>query len=223
MPSLADFRHLFNGEQMKKIFTIALCLATLNLVGCAKAGLKNVDPSWTEPAKSVTVLFTEPVVKNQDDVADDLPDYANNFTNWFTQQMASEFKGQADIEASFTAKAVTDFEMTATKLGKKDYLIPSPKFDELGEVDGLVISISNLEVSKVSETKFTGLTSTETRSYLQFSGEYSIANPASKTVVSSGTLKAREGLGIAMTKSDWENNMKNMVEEILNGTPLQKK
>ena len=172
----------------------------------------------------MTVFYTEPVVKNQDDVADDLPDYSSNFSGWFTQQMGSELKSQADIAANFTAKEVTDYTMTPAKFGKKDYLVPSPKFDALDGVSGLIISMSNLEVSRLSETKMNPLTmSAETKSYLQFTGEYSIANADSKTVVASGTLKARVHLGFAMGKGDWEENMKNLVEEILKDTPLQKK
>ena len=208
---------------MKKLAAFLLCAASLTLIGCGgKAGLKNIDPTWTEPATAVTVFYTEPVVKNQDDVADDLPDYSSNFSGWFTQQMGSELKSQADIAANFTAKQVTDYTMTPAKFGKKDYLLPSPKFDE--GVSGLIISMSNLEVSRLSETKMNPLTmSAETKSYLQFTGEYSIANADSKTVVASGTLKARVHLGFAMGKGDWEENMKNLVEEILKDTPLQKK
>ena len=47
----------------------------------------------------MTVFYTEPVVKNQDDVA-----------------------------ANFTAREAADFTMTSTKFGKKDYPVPSPKF-----------------------------------------------------------------------------------------------
>ncbi len=208
---------------MHKLLTIALCATSLAFFGCAKAGYKNVDPSWTEPASSVTVLYTEPVVKNADDVADDLPDYTNNFAEWFTKQIASEFQKQAGITANFVSKDVTDYTMTPTKFGKKEFLVPSPKFDELGNVSGIVVSMSNIEVSRVSETKFTGPTSTETRHYLQYSGEYSIADTDKKTVVTSGTFKARVGLGITMGKGDWEENVANLVEEILKDTPLQQK
>ena len=66
---------------MKKFAALLLCAASLSLIGCGgKAGLKNIDPTWTEPATAVTVFYTEPVVKNQDDVADDLPDYSSNFS-----------------------------------------------------------------------------------------------------------------------------------------------
>lgn len=210
-------------DNMKKLITLALCLASLSFFGCAKAGLKNVDPSWTEPANAITVLYTQPLIKNTDDVADDLPDYANDFSGWFTKQMSSEFASQAGITPTFTSKEIGDFTMTNTKFGKKEFLIPSPKFDEIGEVDGVVIAMSNIEVARISETKMTGPTSAETRTYLQFSGEYSISNMANKTVVTSGTFKAREGIGFAMTKSNWEANMKNLVEEILKDTPLKKK
>lgn len=221
------FLEIFHQEDniMKKFAALLLCAVSLSLIGCGgKAGLKNIDPSWTEPATAVTVFYTEPVVKNQDDVADDLPDFSSNFSGWFTQQMGSELKSQADIAANFTAKEAADFTMTSTKFGKKDYLVPSPKFDALDGVSGLIISMSNLEVSRLSETKMNPLTmSAETKSFLQFTGEYSIANADSKTVVASGTLKARVHLGFAMGKGDWEENMKNLVGEILKDTPLQKK
>lgn len=208
---------------MKKILTLALCLVSLSFFGCAKAGLKNVDPSWTEPATAITILYTEPTVKNQDDVADDLPDYANDFTGWFTSQMASEFNSQAGVTPNFKQKAnITDFTLTNTKFGKKEFIIPSPKFDELGDIEGVVIAMSNIEIARVSETRITGPGSVTTTFYLQFSGEYSISNMANKTVVASGTFKARQSYGIAMTKGDWEKAMNILVEEILKDTPLKK-
>ncbi|MDD7498256.1 hypothetical protein, partial [Fibrobacter sp.] len=72
--------------------------------------------------------------------------------------------------------------------GRPQENILSPKFDALDGVSGLIISTSNLEVSRLSETKMNPLTmSAETKSYLQFTGEYSIANADSKAVVASGT------------------------------------
>ena len=208
---------------MNKIITLALCAASLMFFGCAKAGLKNVDPSWVEPASSITVLYTQPLVKNTDDVADDLPDYANDFSGWFTMQMGSELNNQAGITPSFTKKDISDFTMTVTKFGKKEFLIPSPKFDQLGEVDGVVIAMSNIDVARISETRVTGPGSVTTTFYLQMSGEYSISNMATKTVVASGTYKARQSYGFALTKSDWEKTMKYLVQEILKDTPLKKK
>ncbi len=210
---------------MNKFVALLMGVASLLLVGCGgKAGLKNIDPSWSEPATAVTVLYTEPDVKNADDVADDLPDYSSNFSGWFTKQMASELKKQGDMASNFVPKQPSDFNMTSTKFGKKEYLVPSPKFDELDGVSGIVISMSNIEVSRLSETKMNPLTmSAETKSYLQFTGEYSISNTDSKAVLASGTIKARVHLGFAMGKSDWEENMTNLVAEILKDTPLQKK
>lgn len=210
-------------EKMKKLITLALCASTFMFFGCAKAGLKNVDPSWTEPATSVTVLYTQPLVKNGSDVTDDLPEYADNFSGWMEKRMGEEFQKQAGVTAKFEQKEAGAFNFAVTKLGKKEFSIPSPKFDEVEGLDGLVLTISNFEVDRISETKMTGPTSAETRTYLQYSGEYSYAKAAEKQVVTSGTFKARVGLGFAMTKGDWDKNVENLVEELIKDTPLQKK
>ncbi len=207
---------------MKKIISLFFCLAALNFVGCAKAGLKNVDPSWTDAPSVLTVVMTEAIVQNQDDVADDLPDYADNFMGWFTSQMSAEFQKQAGLSPKIEVKDGNVFNFVNTKLGKKDFNVPQPKFDEVGVEDGYIVSIAFINVSRISETKMTGLTSAETKHYLQFEAQYSIANASEKKVVTSGTVKARETLGFAMTKSDWETTMANLVEEIIKDTPLKK-
>lgn len=208
---------------MKKLFTLALCFAAMNLIGCASAGLKNVDPSWTEAPSSVTVLFTEPDVQNKDDVVDDLPDFADNFSGWFSKQMGDEFNKQAGMTPKFEVKGMDAFDFVPTTFKKKNASVPQPKFEAIGEVGGFVISIANVVVSRFSETKMTGLTSAETKSYLQFAGEYSIANASEKKVVTTGSFAAREQLGFALTKSNWENLMETLVEEIIKDTPLKKK
>lgn len=208
---------------MKKLLSLALCFAAMNLIGCASAGLKNVDPSWTEAPSNVTVLFTEPNVQNKDDVADDLPDFADNFPGWFSQQMGAEFAKQAGLTPKFDVKGMDAFEFVPATFKKKQANVPQPKFDVIGDVDGFVVSIANIVVSRFSETKMTGLTSAETKSYLQFAGEYSIANASEKKVVTTGSFQAREELGFALTKRNWENLMETLVEEIIKDTPLKKK
>ena len=208
---------------MKKLLSLALCVAAMNLVGCAGAGLKNVDPSWTEAPASITVLVTEATVQNRDDVSDDLPDYADNFMGWFSNQMASEFQKQAGLTPKVEVKGMDAFDFVPVTFKKKEVNVPQPKFDEVGVSEGYIISIAALDISRLSETKMTGPTSAETRTYLQFVADYTIANSADKKVVTTGTIKARETIGFAMTKGNWEANMENFVEEIIKDTPLKKK
>lgn len=148
----------------------------MNLIGCA-AGHKNVDSSWTEAPKTISVLFTEPIVQNKDDVEDDLPEYK----------------------------------------------VPNPKFDAIGVGEGFVVSIAFLDISRLSETRMIVPGSFETKSYLQYLGQYTIADVDGKKVVTSGMFKARVTLGFALQKGDWEENVKNLVEEIIKDTPLEKK
>lgn len=208
---------------MKKIISLALCVAAMNLVGCAKAGIKNVDPSWTEVPSSLTILMTEPTVQNRDDVADDLPEFADNFSGWFGQQMGAELLAQSGVQSTFQVKGFDSFTLAPTTIGKKEINAPVPKFDEVGVSEGYIISFAPVDVARISETRMTGPTSVETTTYLQFIADYTISNPATKMVVTTGSIKARRSFGFAMTKSDWEKNMKEFVGEVVKATPLQKK
>ncbi|MCR5029695.1 MAG: hypothetical protein K6A31_10630 [Fibrobacter sp.] len=208
---------------MKKTLILAASLLSLNLIGCA-AGHKNVDTSWTEAPKTISVLFTEPTVQNKDDVEDDLPEYKDNFSGWFSEQLKAEFAEQTGITPSVVEQKSDDsFDMTVTKLGKKEYKVPNPKFDAIGVDEGFVVSIAFLDISRLSETRMIVPGSFETKSYLQYLGQYTIADVSGKKVVTSGMFKARVTLGFALQKSDWEENVKNLVEEIIKDTPLEKK
>lgn len=209
---------------MKKILSLALCFAAMSLVGCAGSGVKSVDPSWVEAPSSLTVFMTEPTVQNRDDVADDLPDYADNFSGWVFAQMGSEFEKQSGLTPKFEVKGFDAFDMVRTQVGKKKEInAPVPKFDEVGVSEGYIISFAPVDVARISETRMTGPTSVETTTYLQFIADYTISNAAEKKVVASGSLKVRRSFGFAMTKSDWEKNMASLVEEVVAKTPLQKK
>ena len=208
---------------MKKWLSMAVCLVSLSLMGCA-AGHKNVDASWTEAPKTISVLFTKPTVQNKDDVEDDLPEYADNFSGWFSEQLKAEFAEQTGITPSIVAQKSDDaFNMTVTKIGKKEYKVPNPKFDAIGVQNGYVISIAFLDVSRLSETRMIVPGSFETKSYLQYLGQYTIADVDAKKVVTTGMFKARVSLGFALQKGDWEENVENMVKEIVKDTPLEQK
>ena len=93
-------------------------------------------------------------MQNKDDVEDDLPEYKDNFSGWFSEQLKAEFAEQTGITPSIVEQKSDDaFDMTVTKLGKKEYKVPNPKFDAIGVGEGFVVSIAFLDISRLSETR----------------------------------------------------------------------
>ena len=76
-----------------RIKLILLVAIALLFAGCAKkAPTFSVAQTWTEKPKKLTIVFTEPIVENQDDLQDDIEEYANNFGEWFKLELKKDYE-----------------------------------------------------------------------------------------------------------------------------------
>ena len=72
-----------------------LLLATIAMLfaGCAKkAPTFSVAQTWTEKPNKLTIVFTDPFVENQDDLKDDLEEYADRFGEWFKAELKKDYE-----------------------------------------------------------------------------------------------------------------------------------
>lgn len=76
-----------------KLRMFLLAAIALIFAGCAKkAPTFSVAPTWTDKPSKLTVVFTEPLVENQDDLKDDIEEYADNFGEWFKQELKKDYE-----------------------------------------------------------------------------------------------------------------------------------
>ena len=72
---------------------VAMIFACSILVGCASSH-SVIDQSWTQKPAKVKVVFTEPHIDSPKDLQDDLPDYVNNFSDWYKSQLETNLGAQ---------------------------------------------------------------------------------------------------------------------------------
>ena len=81
---------------MRKLkLALAFASACALLVGCA-APRSVMDQGWTQKPAKVKVVFTEPFIANPDDLMDDLPEYVNNFSDWYKTQLEANLGSQTN-------------------------------------------------------------------------------------------------------------------------------
>ena len=207
---------------MKKHYLIILCLFLSFLCGCSGTPRFHVNPQWKEAPSSFTVLFSEPYVQNQDDVADDLPEYAANFSDWFGQELAIEFEKQSGIKPAVLLQKDEHFSIVPLPLDSSvASRVPIPIVDSLPNVKGIVICIHPIQVWR-RDDRCMGGTSCLPDHYLLFSSTYTIVSMEEQRVLAYGVLGVSSSFKFAMTKGDWEDDMNALVEQILEKTPLKK-
>ena len=93
---------------MRKLkLALAFASACALLLGCA-APRSVMDQGWTQKPANVKVVFTEPFIANPKDLQDDLPDYVNNFSDWYKAQLDSNFASQTTGVQYFVEKISQD-------------------------------------------------------------------------------------------------------------------
>ena len=132
-----------------KVKGILLAAATLLFADCAsKAPTFSVAQTWTEKPTKLTVVFTEPVVENQDDLKDDIEEYANNFGEWFKQELKKDYelyiKGAIALDYQKVDSASMIIE--TDHVDSTEFKTPKPASMEQG--NGYYLAISNVIFSR---------------------------------------------------------------------------
>jgi hypothetical protein len=222
---------------MKSLKFFLVFFTVFFLAGCAGSDCF-ISEDWDEPPASIAVIFTNPIVENMDDVADDLPEYVNSFSTWVT----SEFKKyiEANVKSgkegtkigvdvvhypSGRAGGPSSFVMHETELllEEKDFFagdnehMAFPKADVYLIMD--CITIKNVDASSSG----VGLLG-----YIMHGGDlffeatYAFYDGKTHERLGVGTLQASESYFFGVAKSTWEELMENAVEDIFEGTPVFK-
>ena len=227
-------------EPYMKFKILLLAALAMFFVGCApKTSAFSIDPSWTEKPAKLTVLFTDPVVENQDDLKDDLAEFVNNFHDWFGSELAKNYSTvtKSSIPLDVQRADAASFTVQADSIGKMEVKVPKPA----NLSDGYTLAIANVNFSRKEESHtnqayynsgaaygqgvnpgqnsmaFAGESIVEKGLWL--SADYAIYNAAGQRVAF-GHHAIKSKFQYAMTRSDWERCVTAFVKKSLAGTPV---
>lgn len=223
-----------------------MAIAAVALTGCAKKPTFFVDPAWTEKPSSVTVEFTKPMVENQDDVQDDLEEYADNFSAWFKAELTKDLNLVAKNSVPFDVREVGTDELVHETAN-----IEETGFDMMKpmamEGEGYYLVFSNVNFSRREDA----YENAAYNNHVAANGYGASVNPGTNSMATAGATITDKGLWIyadyayynaktgervafgrwnikskftyAMTRSDWEKCVLALVKKTLARTPVLKK
>ena len=210
-----------------------LAFVSLLLSACA-APRFYVDQEWKGQSQpeSVKVIFTKPVVGNPDDLKDDLPEFENNFVKWFGPQAKEYFVAEGRNKVKFSMKLVPAEEVTTqkVKLGNEDF--DAPAF-AAKDVDATIyVVLSDIWLGRESETYMTAQgnaasmagdpmgTGYSTSHYFMSKCKYAFYDTKTGKLLGYGHAEGKAQYQFAVTKSDWEFALRDMVGKVLTNTPV---
>jgi hypothetical protein len=220
---------------------IALLATTVLFCGCApRVPNFYVEPTWTEKPTSISVVYNEPIIENQDDLEDDLGEYADNFDQWFNPELKKNLDlfTKNSIEFSLTKVDSEAIVPDTATIQDSTFTVPSVKNMD---GDGVYLVLSNIIFSRredaymhhgpaMTVAKSTGNPNAELEASSQYytelglwvSADYAYYDAQTGNRLAFGRWAQKSKFTYAMTKGDWEKCVKGLVKKILVRTPILK-
>lgn len=214
---------------MKKLAALfVVALMSLVFSGCTATRIY-MDKEWVQPPAKVKVLFTEPFIERMDDLQDDLPEYANNFPEWYKIQLSANFEKYSGVP-DYSIEAITNNDVTYEPfdMGRRRVEIPRPNnIEEDADIYVLIYNISfgrtqDTRVSTSTNAQGVAITSESTTFYFFTRGSYVYYDAKTKKCLGLDNYERKSSYNFVVSKSDWEDVMNQTVKRIVEKTPLQK-
>ena len=227
-----------------KLRSLLLAAIALIFTGCAKkAPTFSVAPTWTDKPSKLTVVFTEPLVENQDDLKDDIEEYANNFGEWFKQELKKDYETYTKNSLTLDVQKVESDAMVieTDHVDSTEFKTPKPTSMEQG--NGYYLAISNVIFTRREDATQNAAYYNSGAAYganvnpgqnsMAFAGEsivqkglwiyadYAIYNQSGERVAF-GHEEIRSSFTYAMTRSDWEKCVLAFAKRSIARTPIIK-
>ena len=210
---------------MGKNHVFMAVLASMLLLGCAPK-LYVVDPSWTVKPSRVKVLFTEPGIGTPKDLADDLPSFVNNFSDWYRLQLDSYLRANSygvvysveKVPREFVSYEISDIDGSSFKT-------PKPKVLD-GSADVYLV-MDDLWIGRVKDMSCPGPMgpgmvgpSCYSETSLTGSGRYAYFDGKTGAKLGYGDIKAQSFFTFTVSQDDWIEVVNKTVEIVLKDTPI---
>ena len=217
-----------------KIRMLALLAFTSLLLSACAAPRFYVDQEWKGQSRpeSVKVVFTKPVVGNPDDLKDDLPEYENNFVKWFGPQTKAYLTEEGHNAVKFSMKQIPgeELSMKKVKLGNDDF--DAPAYNSMEGEATIHLVITAIWLGRESETYMTAQgnaasmagdpmgTGYSTSNYFVSKCKYAFYDTKTGKLLAYGHAEGKAQYQFAVTKSDWEYALRDMVSKVVASTPV---
>lgn len=210
-------------------FMAAAFLTGLFFVGCAFKPTF-VEPSWKSAPKSMKIIFTKPEVSALDDLKDDLPEYVDNFSEWFKIQLPLQFKQKSgDRDISYIVSETAGVDSVAVVLNNENF--NAPKFAEMGDEAEVYLIMDKIWIGHGSDTRMvsTGVGAgpnagsnfnMSSTSSLSATCVFSFYDAKTKKNLAYGRASGASPYTFALSTSNWETAVGEMVRKIIDRTPI---
>ena len=217
---------------MKYIKFVLVSFVALLLAGCG--GTKTtVSENWNWRPATIAVIFTNPVVMNEDDVEDDLPEYVDHFHDWMAAELKRNIESKATLLSNNSGLRVkviaypkgisgnVNFYMgeSGVMFNEKDAFAMDDEL-ALPEADAYLF-IDAIKINCVLTGGGLGLIGLLLHEGLMsINGSYAFYDGKTHERIGFGTLEAVEDYAFGVSRSNWENLMENAVKFMFDGTPV---
>lgn len=207
---------------INKLSVIFFCAVTVLLTACSGSHSGSVNPAWKNNPQSLTVIIGEPSVLNKDDLEDDLPEHANNFTAWVSRQIQMGVELRTNIKPEIRVEKEENYEIARLPVDQSLVSIHLPNPEKIKNLHGVVLTINPIQFwrreDRCSQHPF-GCYFTE---HLMAKGTYAYTDTERQEVLGYGFFFVQSSFTFAMTSGNWEEAVKDIVAKVLDETPLQK-
>ncbi len=217
---------------MRKLkFAVAMAFACAILIGCA-APRSVVDPSWTQKPGKVKVVFTEPFVANPDDLQDDLPDYVNNFPDWFKAQVEANI-GKYSSGVNFSVERISADMVSAEAASLDGVNIKVPKIKQMDNDADIYLVLNDVWFGRTeAESACAGsfgaggvgggmMVGGCVSKQFTAKGNFAYFDVKTGKRVAYGDFEANSSYTFAVSQGDWESVVLGALDKMLSNTPLK--
>ena len=215
---------------MRKLkLALACASACALLVGCA-APRSVMDQGWTQKPAKVKVVFTEPFIANPDDLMDDLPEYVNNFSDWYKTQLEANLGSQTN-GVLYSVQKISQDQIKFEAAAVRGVNIKVPRITEMEKEADVCLVINDIWIGRTqSETTcstgagFGGIgmsTTCSSQNYFTGKGNYAYFDPKTGKRLGYGDFEAQSSYTFAVSQSDWLNVVEESVSSMLDNTPIK--
>lgn len=212
---------------------VAMIFACSILVGCASSH-SVIDQSWIQKPAKVKVVFTEPHIDSPKDLQDDLPDYVNNFSDWYKSQLETNLGAQTKGVLYSVERISQDLIKTET-VSENGSSFWVPAISEMNPEADVYLVINDIWIGRiVSETTCSmgggfgvgggvgmGTTCSQNKDFTA-KGRYAYYDAKTGKRLGYGDIEAKSGYTFTVSLSDWENVVEKTVSTVLENTPIKK-
>ena len=196
-------------------------MASIFMVGCASPRAV-IDESWSQKPSKVKVVFTEPLIANVDDLEDDLPDYVNNFSDWYKEQLQINL-GDRTSGVGYSIQKISKDIVRIDPAPVNGENIKVPRVTEMSNSADIYLVLDDIWIGRTTKmaTCSNGMTTYSCpQNYFTATGIYAYYDVKSGQRVGYGDYEANSGYSFVVDVSDWEKILEKTVDIILNNTPL---